>query len=190
MPEDCPGSVRRLFAWEIQEARLVFANRLQYDHIRIHECARWPNRINRIGVWLKRMPYVPVQNAITLGNHCYFPIRLFPADAMPAKFDLDRMAWLIHELTHAWQYQQLGWRYLYLALRAQLREGAHAYDFGDESGLRERSSKGLTLSSFNLEQQGDIARSFYLRIRRNQDTGAWQRYIAEFQEPGGGFRMA
>jgi len=186
--QGCVAIVRRLYAWEIQEARLVFGERLVYDRVWVHECARWTNRLNRVGTWLKRLPYVEVNNAVTLGNHCYFPVRLPKGPVTPEMPEIVQVAWLIHELTHAWQYQQMGWGYLAKALAAQFRYGAQAYEFGGESGLAEYSSRGLKLSKFNLEQQGDIARSYYLRIRQQQDTLAWQPFIAEFQQGEGGPR--
>lgn len=176
------GPVERgLYTWEVQEARLVFGGGLAYERVRVHESATWTNALNRWGARLKRIPYVEVHNAVTLGNHLYFPVRM-PEQPMSDELVLSRTAWLIHELTHAWQYQQMGWRYLALALQAQFRHGAQAYEFGGEDGLIEFSGRGLSLTSFNLEQQGDIARSYYLRIRRQQNTSAWQPYIAEMQK--------
>lgn len=175
------GPVERgLYTWEIQEARLVFGNGLVYEQVRIHEGASWTNALNRWGARLKRIPYVKVDNAVTLGNHIYFPVRM-PEQLFFDEPGLSRMAWLIHEMTHAWQYQQMGWRYLALALAAQFRYGAQAYEFGGEAGLLDFSGRGQRLTSFNLEQQGDIARSYYLRICSQQNTHAWQPYIADLQ---------
>jgi hypothetical protein len=97
----------------------------------------------------------------------------------PQHFKLD---WLIHELTHVWQFQQLGWRYLFMAIGAQIREGEHAYDFGGEKGLIERHKQGWKFANFNLEQQGDIARAYYLAVRRGKDTSPMLPFIAEIQE--------
>lgn len=181
MSEACSPTVRRLLAWEIQETRRVFLNQLDYDAVRVHECTPWPNRINRIGAWIKRMPPPDHHNAITLGNHCYFPVPLLKEPVAPEDGRLGLFSWLIHELTHVWQYQKMGWRYLALALQAQAREGAEAYNFGFESGLIEAFAQGRKFSDFNLEQQGDIVRYYYERIARGQDVLAWNPFIAQLQ---------
>jgi type VI secretion system secreted protein VgrG len=171
-----------LYAWEIQEAHKVFSNALQYDRVRIHECTSLPNTINKIGTWLKGMPYTPTDNAITLGNHCYFPIQLSETPPQLDHPDHEKSCWLIHELTHIWQYQRMGWRYLFLALQAQFRLGAQAYQYGGEKGLFDGYQKGWTLSNFNLEQQGDITRDYYQRLCMGRDISAWLPFITEIQQ--------
>lgn len=187
MSEACQSSVRRLFAWETQEARRVFLDQLDYDAVRVHECVAWPDRINRIGTWIKRMPPPLQHNAVTLGNHCYFPVPLLKEPVQPNDPQLKLFSWLIHELTHAWQFQKMGWRYLALALQAQVREGSEAYQFGDEDGLIKAFQQGRKFGDFNLEQQGDIVRFYYERIARGQDIQAWRPFIAQLQgvEPPG-----
>ena len=175
-------SVRPLYAWEIHEARRVFADQISYAKVRIHESTPWPNRVNSIGLRLKGMPKKEAHNAITLGDHCYFPVRL-SARPLPATHpEYFKVCWLIHELTHIWQFQHMGWRYLTQAINAQMRYGAKAYDFGGEKGLLERLNQGWRLADFNLEQQGDIARTYYQRICQNQDIRAWLPFIVEFQQ--------
>jgi hypothetical protein len=178
----CSPTIRPLYAWEIQEARRVFANRLLYDHVRVHECVDWPNLINRLGTRLKGLSYTGDPTAITLGNHLYFPVQLLTAVVTPADPQFYKLGWLIHELTHAWQYQCLGWRYIWIALLAQLRLKGQAYNFGGEEGLRANYIRGGKLSTFNPEQQGDIARSYYQRLCQGQDTSAWLPYITEIQQ--------
>lgn len=179
MGEDCRSSVRELYAWEIREARRVFGSRLDYDVVRIHECAAFPDRINRIGAFLKRLPPPDMHNAVTIGNHCYFPVRLLQAPVDHLHPEHYKLTWLMHELTHAWQFQHMGWSYLIKALKAQFNAGIEAYNFGGENGLLERLEKGAKFLDFNLEQQGDIVKTYYERIVRGQDTRAWNRYIAE-----------
>ena len=181
MSEACRPSVRRLFAWEIQEARRVFLDQLDYEAVRVHECTAWPDQVNHLGTWLKRMPPPSRHNAITLGNHCYFPVTLLKEPVLAHDPRLELFSWLIHELTHTWQYQKMGWRYIRLALQAQLREGSEAYKFGDEKGLIEAFNQGRKFGDFNLEQQGDIVRYYYERLARGQNTLAWRPFIAQLQ---------
>lgn len=178
----CKPLVRPLYAWEIRAAQRVFGHQLRYDRVRIHECVTWLENLDRLGARLKGVPYTGSPSAITLGYHIYFPEPLVSVPPPPEHPDHRKVCWLIHELTHAWQYQWMGWRYLVLALQAQFRLGASAYDFGGEAGLTLCSLRGGSLADFNLEQQGDIARSYYDRLVRGQDTTAWQPFIAQLQK--------
>ena len=80
------------------------------------------------------------------------------------------MPWLVHELTHVWQYCQLGPRYLVDALQAQAEYGHAAYDI--ETGLAEC----WPWDRFNLEQQGDVARACYLTLSKGDDASAFDPY--------------
>ena len=178
--------VRKLFSWEVDEFRPVFGKDLIYDRVRIHENNPWPDRIDRLGRKLKGMPPPSehTHNAITLGNHCYFPVSLpneLPSSADPINYKLD---WLVHELTHVWQYQQIGWSYMWKALIAQFREKANAYDFGGEEGLIKSRQKSISFKEFNPEQQGNIVQSYYSRKRLNKDVSAWQPFIDELKNSG------
>ena len=173
--------VRGMFAWEIQEARRVFANSLNYQQVRIHEMASWPNAFDRAGRWLKRMPPPTQSNAITLGYHLFFPVRLVDTLVSPANPEHYKISWLMHELTHSWQYQKMGWSYLIKAVTAQQKFRSQVYDFGGETGLRESFIAGKRLKDFNLEQQGDICRTFYDRWVAGLDLSAWMPYIHEIQ---------
>jgi len=176
---------RSMYSWEIQEARRVFANGLVYTPVRICECASWPDTIKRLGSWVQRQAYTGIPNAITLGNKCYFPVRLLETPVSLNNPEHYKISWLIHELTHAWQFQRMGWGYLITALQAQLRQGAQAYDFGDEAGLLDAFQQGKQLTDFNLEQQGDICRTYYERLCSGADVSVWQPFIAEFQRASG-----
>ena len=182
--EQCNKKVRRLYEWEIVEFSSVFGNSLNYEKVRIHECAGWPDWIDRIGRKLKGFPPPGKNshNAVTLGNHCFFPVEL-PDHLLPANDPLAyKHDWLVHEMTHAWQYQHLGWRYLLKALKAQFREKEKAYDFEGEQGLLKSRTKGKLFKQFNPEQQGNIAQTYYVRKRRGQDAGAWEDFIEELKQ--------
>ena len=186
--------VRPLYDWEIAEARNVFGNSLRYDAVRIHECSTWTDAIDRLGRKLKKQPLPGPKehNAVTLGNHCHFPINL-PDRLVPPGDPLDYfMPWLIHELTHAWQFQHTGWIYIVQALSAQFRYGAAAYDFGGaENLLKRREQDHWTLGNFNPEQQGDIAKAYYYYSRtdnkvdepnKQNPLSAYLPYINDIQE--------
>jgi len=177
--------VRPLYDWEIVEARKVFGDSLRYELVRVHECSTWTDAIDRLGRRLKRLPPPGPQdhNAVTLGNHCHFPVNL-PDRLFPPGDPLDLMPWLIHELTHTWQYQHVGWRYLVRALAAQFRYGAAAYDFGGPDNLiKRREQDHWTIMDFNPEQQGDITRAYYYysRMFTPADKPDEQRLLSAFQ---------
>jgi hypothetical protein len=183
MSEDCTKLKRRLYAWEIDEFSPVFGSSLNYSLVWVHECTSWPDLANKLGRRLKGMP-PPVEgehNAITLGNHCYFPVTLLTHLPPIGDRESYKLDWLVHELTHAWQYQKLGWSYLWLAIRAQLKEREFAYDFGGESGLVKSHQKSIQFKKFNPEQQGNIVQSYYVRKRGHQDVSAWEPFIDELR---------
>ena len=65
----------------------------------------------------------------------------------------------VHELTHVWQYQELGSVYIPRALRAQFSQDG--YDYGGLSNLVRAVETGKGLADFNLEQQGDIIADYH-----------------------------
>ena len=178
-------SVRPLHDWEIAEAREVFDDSLRYDRVRVHECATWTDKIHRLGHRLRGLPppSADEHNAITLGYSCFFPIPM-PKTLATANHRLG-MPWLIHELTHAWQYQHTGWVYLLKALWVQITLGAEGYKFGDADGLRAARQKNWTFGKFNPEQQGNITMTYYVHKRANRPASflsAWEPFIDEIKQ--------
>ncbi len=173
-------SRRGLTDWEADEARLVFSTSLDITRVVVHEGVTWPNWLAAINAKLHRTP-PPSHNAVTLGNHIYFPVVL-ATDTSP---DVDQatrqMAWLVHELTHCWQFQKVGIRSFFAALVAQIRLGSQAYAYGWEYGLEQALAKGETLSAFNPEQQGEITRHYYYRLKQGLDISAWRPWIQMMQ---------
>ena len=101
--------VRILRPDELAEVQLVFQGGLEVTRVRIIEGSELPNLIGRIGAWLRgKQP--PTANAITIRNISYFPRALTG--------DLTDTGWLMHELTHQWQYQHDGIGYLVEAIFA------------------------------------------------------------------------
>jgi hypothetical protein len=181
--ETCKKQVRDLYEWEIAEFSPVFGDSLNYRRVRIHECTSWTDWLDLLGRRLKGLPPPGEHshNAVTLGNHCFFPVEM-PNELLPIGHPEGyKHDWLVHELTHAWQFQHQGWGYLLKALRAQFREKEKAYDFEGESGLLKSRQKGKLFKQFNPEQQGNIAQSYYDRKRRGRDVSAWDSFIEELK---------
>lgn len=178
---------RRLTPAETAEAQLVFGAGLDYTRPSVVEGAAWPDWIDAIGARLqRRMRHKGEHNAVTLGGTSYFPVTLKTDQATVAGGYLRDMGWLMHELVHQWQYQRWGWSYLTGALNVQLREGRRAYDYRREhptleAALLAANAAGRRLADFNPEQQGDLARDYYFRVKQGQTVTPWEPFIAEFR---------
>ncbi len=178
-------SSRPLTPAEAAEAQAVFAAGLDYSRVRVIEEAAWPNWLASLGARLGGRPAPQTDNAVTLDGRMFFPRRLQTAVSDLASGNYGDMAWLMHELTHVWQSQREGPGYLLRALRAQIALGPRVYDYGGEAGLAAAIQAGKTLADFNVEQQADIARDYYRRLRLGQSVGAWQPFVEVLRQPAG-----
>jgi len=179
--------IRPLSASEIVEARLVFDTSLDYTHAFVAENARWPDWVDHIGASVQKRIRPPDEhNAVTVGQTSYFPVALDTSAESVAAGKLRDMAWLIHELTHQLQYRRMGWVYLGQALAVQVRLGRQAYDYQGgyptpEAALVAAHSEGRQLAQFNLEQQGDLARDYYYRLKAGLNCAPWEPFVHELR---------
>ncbi len=174
-------SVRALRAEELAEVEKVFTVGLEVSPICVNEGSSLPNLIGRIGAVFRRTA-PPTLNAITIGNTCYFPLELVTNQPEHANWLRD-MGWLMHELTHAWQYQHDGIRYLFEAV---FKSPTYQYAPTGEpvdSALKDFSKAGKVFRDFNREQQGDIVRDYYFYLKQNADISAWDTYLKDLREP-------
>jgi len=126
---------RGLYDWEIEMARPIFGDSINYDRVRIDEYAF-------AGPKQHRFCYVSFHTI-----NSWTPM-------------LNQT--LLHELVHVWQFQKMGSVYIPRALAAQ--HSNLGYNYGGVSTLRSYLQRGKTFLDFNLEQQGDIISDYY-RIR-------------------------
>lgn len=175
---------RRLYHWEKSEAQIVFGSSLNLERVRINEGVRWPDTFNVIGRKLKKLPPPGPKdhNAITIGFSCNFPVNLPEASPPPGHPDDFFVNWLIHELTHCWQYQHTGVIYIVRALSAQFRLKDAAYDFGGESNLLNVRSAGGNIHFFNPEAQATIAQIYYLKLRQKLNVAAFEPFIDDIRK--------
>jgi len=123
---------RKLNEQELLLAKSIFGDALPYARIRVDESAH-------LGPRQSRFCYVSFYTLNSWGK-------------IPASL-------LIHELTHVWQYHQMGIRYIPRALAAQnTRSG---YNYGGEQALEQAIASGKGLAFFNLEQQADLVEDYY-----------------------------
>ena len=83
---------------------------------------------------------------------------------MSTDFETEFMPFLIHEMTHIWQYQHgiSMVTTLFHAIRGK-------YDYRGETALIAARREGKQFIDFNTEQQGDICRDYY-RIKKDCRT--------------------
>jgi hypothetical protein len=146
---------RSLTEYEIRQARRVFKNAIDYGKVRVNQGSISGK------IWSVN------DTARTIGHTINFPAG--------SKID---MAWLIHELTHVWQYETVGWTYAPSAVWSQIWEG-YSYSDGKtpEQALKDARAAGKHLTDFNKEQQGDILSDYFKRLQKNQDASAWQPFV-------------
>ncbi|MBN1204258.1 MAG: DUF4157 domain-containing protein [Myxococcaceae bacterium] len=119
---------RPLSEAELQMARKVFAEGLNYSPIRIEKMGSFIELING-------------SRAYTTGNSIQLPGK---AHAYPGQYS----SIIIHELVHVWQYQHGGWGYAPNALWSQL--------FGDGYNFAKALRQGKPWAKMNPEQQGQM----------------------------------
>jgi hypothetical protein len=172
---------RKLTLNEKEQAGLVFGYSLDFERVTIHEGARWPNFLGKIGARLRKEK-PPSANAVTIGQHVFFPRKLAEFSTAASGKGLTDTAWLIHELTHVWQFQNLGAWYSFKTVWLHLKSRFNIYQYGGPEELERQMALGNGFLSFNQEQQGEITRDYYLRLKRNLDLSAWEPYIRELQK--------
>ena len=163
------GQVRMLTPSEIHEAIRVFDNSIPYEQVRVVERSTLAQGIAA----LSGQVHLPQGQrlAVTVFHTLHFSTALQPGNA--------DMPWMIHELTHVWQYCQWGPRYMTDALQAQSRYGPDAYDFS--AGV----ASGWAWEAFNPEQQAEIARAYYEALQAGTGAEVYQPYIAVLQRARG-----
>ncbi|MBF2028325.1 MAG: S8 family serine peptidase [Oscillatoriales cyanobacterium C42_A2020_001] len=129
-------NTRPLTNRELEVARSVFGNSINYNLVRVDDYAI-------IGP--------------SFSGRAYTSFHTINAAKLKSDGTFDDGT-LVHELTHVWQYEQDGAIYIPDAIHAQSTEG---YEYGGLAGLQYRRSLGQGLTSFNREQQGAILEDYY-----------------------------
>jgi hypothetical protein len=172
---------RGLTLLEEAEARIVFADSILYHRVRVVENARWTNALPRMRGWFTDHSLPAADNAVALGYTTYFPRPLRSSPGALAASQFGDFGWLIHELAHVWQAERIGPRYALQALGLQLRIGRDVYSYGGEPAVLAAIDAGRSVADFNVEQQAEIARDYYVRRRMGIDTHGWEPLIAAFR---------
>lgn len=122
---------RPLTNGELAAARAIFGSAIRYQEVRIHRG--------------KYIFFQPSDTAMTPNGEIYFPEPVYKPDYSTNVADT---SWLIHELTHVWQYQTG----VNVRLRAPFSRN---YDYG-------KLTPATRFSDLNIEQQAASVADYYL----------------------------
>lgn len=179
---------RRLSSAELVEAQQVFDAAVSYDRIRIMEGSRFALAVGYIGSLFGGGGQRPVANAMTIGYSIRFSRELKTDESQLEQARISDTAWLIHELTHVWQYEHVGWRYLPQAVSERVLQGSKAYRYSSKSGLLNRGKdlqkqwqQGTRFRDFSREQQGNVVRDYYVALKSDKDTSGWEPFMRELR---------
>lgn len=136
-----PGHERSLTFGEIEMARLVFGDSVDYSRVKVHNH----------GYWLL-FGFQHEKTAVTPNGEMYFPEKIYFDDY--SAVDIGYQQLFIHEMTHVWQYQ-LGYN---VKLVRGPRPGM-SYDYILDESKR--------FHNYNMEAQGDMLADYFLVIFRN-----------------------
>jgi hypothetical protein len=147
-------NTRTLTPFEIQVARSIFGDSINYQRVRIDEKAQ-------IGCRHFHFLYVSFYTINSWGAF---------------REDL-----LIHELVHVWQFQNFGGAYIPRAIRAINSEAG--YNYGGIYDLRQKVRLGKNILEYNYEQQADIVTDYFrLKHGHKPQWGSATQYDLEIYE--------
>ena len=86
---------------------------------------------------------------------------------------------VVHELTHVYQYECVGSRYLGEAIYMLIKTKRDCYNYGGRAGLQDAGSTGMGYRDFNREQQAKITQDFYDLKAQGKDVTAYEPFIAQ-----------
>ena len=136
VPVSAPGHERGLSSGEMEMARLVFGDAVDYGKVKVHNHGYW-----------MFLGFQDKDTAVTPNGQMYFPKGIYREDYSAG--DVDYQQFFIHEMTHVWQYQ-LG--YNVKLVRAPRPNMSYDYVL-DQTRL---------FHDYNMEAQGDILADYFL----------------------------
>lgn len=149
------GDARLLTAGEIELAKKIFGDSVDYTKVKIH------NGAYMIGAG---------NNAMTPNGEMYFPTRNYFHDFSIVNDYLK--IWFIHEMTHVWQYQ-LGYNMKWAGILIKFK-GGYSYNPGQEMPrayiYNPTTDINKSMADFNMEQQGDLVSHYFAATFLAEDT--------------------
>ncbi|MEZ4511793.1 MAG: hypothetical protein R3C62_07955 [Chloroflexota bacterium] len=86
---------------------------------------------------------------------------------------------VVHELTHVYQYEQIGTRYLGEAIYMLIKTRRDCYNYGGVSGLATACSHGKKYCDFNREQQAKITQDYFYLRQAGYDTTHYEPFLQQ-----------
>jgi hypothetical protein len=86
---------------------------------------------------------------------------------------------VVHELTHVYQYENVGSRYLGEAIYMLIKTKRDCYNYGGRAGLQDACQNGKCYRDFNREQQAKITQDFYDLRTQGKDVTAYEPFITQ-----------
>jgi hypothetical protein len=86
---------------------------------------------------------------------------------------------VVHELTHVYQYECIGTRYLGEAIYMLIKTKRDCYNYGGRVGLLDACTIGKCYRDYNREQQAKITQDFYDLKTQGKDVTAYEPFIAQ-----------
>ncbi len=133
------GHERPLTAGEIEYAKTIFKDSIDYDKVRVHKGSYFWFNLQR-----KR-------TAVTPNGHMYFREEDFLEDFSAAGVREYTISWFMHEMTHVWQFQR-GYSVRLHGLTVTIR-GPSAYQY--------TITPDNVFHDYNMEQQGNLVADYF-----------------------------
>lgn len=86
---------------------------------------------------------------------------------------------VVHELTHVYQYEQVGTRYLGEAIYMLIKTKRDCYNYGGSSGLTAACTEGKKYCDFNREQQAKITQDYFYLCQAGYDTAPYEPFLQQ-----------
>ena len=143
-------------------ASVLGANGMRYGDIRIAQggVLEWIFRVNG-------------NLAFATWHTIYLPLT--------GKHSREHWPLVMHELTHVYQYEHVGSRYLGEAIYMLIKTKRDCYNYGFVEGLITAVSTGKTFRDHNREQQAMIVQDYCTLTERGADTSAYEPFLAQLR---------
>ncbi|WP_043973577.1 MULTISPECIES: hypothetical protein [Acinetobacter] len=133
---------RGLTSGEIEMARRVFGHLIDYTKVKIFN--------------IPYLPWQPVNIFMAPNGNLFVHQKYFSPDYSTCSLSLQGI--FIHELAHILQFQQ----HTHVIVKGAILQAGYYLSFKQYNPYQYHLIQGKAFSSYNIEQQGDIARDIFL----------------------------
>jgi hypothetical protein len=94
----------------------------------------------------------------------------------------ENLSLVAHELTHVYQYEMIGSRYLGEAIYMLIKTKRDCYNYGGKNGLALACSTGRHYCDYNREQQAMIVQDYCTLLQLGADVSVYKPFIEEVRQ--------